>query len=191
MLTSSGRFEYAEQQISHGLRFEPLSPKIMNMAAMISFTSRRYKEAIERCLEGLESNPDSFLLRFWLGLAYLLEAKHAEAISELQGAVDASRRGVSWVVGALGHAYAVSGNQAEALRILEELLERNKREAIDLTSVAAIYAGLGDTENALTSLEKACDNRGMSGILLKVDPRFEPLHSEPRFQEVLRRMNLA
>jgi predicted Zn-dependent protease len=124
-------------------------------------------------------------------VAYLLEAKHAEAISELQTAVDLCGRGVSWVVGSLGHAYTISGNRAEALRILEELLDRAKRETIDFVSVAAIYAGLRDNENALTALEKACDNRGMSGILAKVDPRFDPLHSEPRFQQILRRMNLG
>jgi serine/threonine protein kinase/tetratricopeptide (TPR) repeat protein len=191
MLTSTGRFEEAEQQIRHGLELEPLSPILMHVAAMIAFTSRRYAEAVGRSLKGLQSDPDHFLLRFWLGVAYLLEEKHAEAISELQTAVDLCRRGVSWVVGSLGHAYAVWGNQAEALRILEELLDRAKREAIDFVSVAAIYVGLRDTENALTALEKACDNRGMSGILVKVDPRFDPLRSEPRFQQVLKRMNLA
>ncbi len=191
MLASIGRFEEAEQQIRHGMELEPLSPTLMHIAAMISFMSRRYAKTVEWSLEGLESNPDYFLLRYWLGLAYLLQVKHAEAISELQTAVDLCRREVSWVVGALGHAYAVSGNQAEALRILEELLDRAKREAIDFISVAAIYAGLGDTENALTSLERACDNRGMSGILVKEDARLDPLRSEPRFQQMLRRMNLA
>lgn len=191
MLASTGRFEEADKQIRHGMELEPLSPVLMHGAAMISFMSRRYAEAVERSLEGLESDPDYFLLRHWLGLAYLLEAKNAEAISELQTAVDLCGRGVSWAVGSLGHAYAVSGNQTEALRILEELLDRAKREAIDFISVAAIYAGLCDTGNALTSLEKACENRGMSGILVKVDPRFDALRSEPRFQQVLTRMNLA
>jgi hypothetical protein len=54
-----------------------------------------------------------------------------------------------------------------------------------------VYAILGDLENALTSLEKACDARGMAGVLANIDPRLDVLHSEPRYQQVLRRMRLA
>jgi len=191
ILASMGRLEEAELQIRNGLALEPFSPILMHVAAMICYASQRYEQAAETCREGLESNPDYFLLRFWLGLARLLQGKPAEAISELQKAVDACGREVSWVLGALGHAYAVSGNQTEALQVLEELLDRAKRGAIDYTSVGAIYTALGDTENALASLETACANRGMSGILLKVDPRFDPLRAEPRFQQVLKQMNLV
>jgi hypothetical protein len=60
-----------------------------------------------------------------------------------------------------------------------------------LLSVAVIYAGLGDREQALTFLEKACDARGMSGLLVNADPRYYALRSEPRFQQLLRRMHLA
>ena len=191
ILASMARFEEAELQIRNGLALEPVSPILMHVAAMIYYASQRYEQAAETCREGLESNPDYFLLRFWLGLARLLQNKPAEAISELQKAVDACGREVSWVVGALGHAHAVSGNRTEALQVLEELLDRAKRAAIDYTSVGAIYMALGDTENALASLETACANRGMSGILLKVDPRFDAVRSEPRFQQVLKQMNLA
>ncbi len=191
MLTSMGRFEEAEQQIRRAMELEPLSSVVMHGAAMNSLTSRRYAEAVERSLKGLENDPHYFLLRFWLGLAYLLEARYPEAIRELQTALDLGGRGVSWGVGSLGHAYAVAGDKAEARRILEELLDRAKRETIDFLSVAVIYAGLGDIEDALISLEKGCDARGMSGVLVKVDPRFDPLRSEPRFQQILRRMNLA
>ena len=191
ILTSSGRCEEAEQQIRCGMELEPLSPVIMHGAASNALVLRRCDEAIERCLRGLESDPDYFLLRLWLGVAYELEARYREAIQELQTAVDSCHRNVSWVVGALGHAYAAAGNQPEALRILEELLDRAKRETIDFTAVALIYVGMGDTENALVSLEKACDARGMSGVGMKVDPRYDALRFEPRFQRALRRMNLA
>jgi len=68
------------------------------------------------------------------------------------------------------------------VRILEELLDRAKRETIDFLSVAVIYTGLGDTANALTCLEKASEVRGSSGIQVKVDPRFDLVRSEPRFE---------
>jgi serine/threonine-protein kinase len=191
MLTSMGRFEEAEKQIRHGMELEPLSPAVMHEAAWNSLASRRYDEAVERCSKGLEIDPNYFLLRYWLGLTYVAQRKYAEAIRELQSAADLSRRGVSWVVGALGHAYAISGNTAEALRILEELKDRAERETVDFLSLAMIYAGLGDIENALLSLERSCEARGMVALFTKVDERFDPLHSEPRFQQVLKRMNLA
>jgi serine/threonine protein kinase/Flp pilus assembly protein TadD len=191
VLTSSGRFEEAEQQIRYGIELDPLSPMIMHGAAMNSLAAGRYGEAVERCLKGLESDPDYFLLRYWLGLVYQMEKRHPEAIREFETAVELCGRGVSWVVGALGGAHAAAGNRAEAMQILQELLDRAQRETIDFTSVAVIYTNLGDVGNALTSLEKACDARGMSGVLVKCDPRFVPLHGEPRFQNVLKRMNLA
>jgi serine/threonine protein kinase/tetratricopeptide (TPR) repeat protein len=191
LLTSCGRFEQAEQQIVRGMELEPLSPVVMHGAAWNSLASHRYAESVERCLKGLENDPHHFLLRVWLGMAYAAQAKYPEAIRELQMAVDLSSRGVSWVIGALGHAYAVAGNRPEALAILEDLLGRAERETIDFTSIAVIYAGLGDTDNALLYLEKACEARGMSGVLLKPDPRLDPLRSEPRFQKLLRQMNLA
>ena len=76
------------------------------------------------------------------------------------------------------------------MQILQELLDRAERGTIDFTAVAVIYMNLGDV-GRLTALETACDARGMSGVLLKSDPRFIPLHGEPRFQNVLKRMNLA
>ena len=191
ILTSSGRFEAAEQQIRYGMELEPLSPVVMHGAAWNSLSAGRYGQAIERCLKGLENDPDHFLLRFWLGLAHQMEKSYSEAIRELGIAVDLCRRDVSWVVGALGSAHAAAGNRAEAMQILQELLDRAERGTIDFMAVAVIYVNLGDVENALTALEKACDARGMLGVLLQGDPRFISLHGEPRFQNVLKRMNLA
>lgn len=191
VLTSTGRFQDAEQQIRRGMELEPMSPAIMHGAAWNSIASGRYGQAIERCSRGLEFDPDYFLLRYWLGLAYICESRFQEAIREFETAASHCRREVSWVVGALGHAYAVAGDKEKATAVLEELRDRAKRETVDMLSVAVIYAGLGDSESTLVSLEKSVEARGMSGILTKGDPRFEALHTEPRFQAVLRRMNLA
>jgi tetratricopeptide (TPR) repeat protein len=142
-------------------------------------------------MRGLESDPDSFLLRFWLGMVYEMQSKHQEAIHEFQMATDLCHGGVSYIVGGLGHAHAIAGNRQEATRIIEELLERAKQETIDLIAVAVIYAGLAEAEQALAYLEKAVDARGMSGLLLKADPRYDKLQSHPRFQQLLWRMKLA
>lgn len=191
VLSARGRFEEAERQVLREIELEPLSPVSMHGAAMTSYLSRRYPDCMERALKGLEIDPDYFLLRFWRGLGYVALSKYPEAIQELQKAVDLCERSVSWVLGALGHAFAASGDRAAALRILEELIDRAKRESIDFIAVTVIYAGLGDTDNALSSLEKACEARGMCALFTKGDSRFDALRSDPRFQEILKRMNLA
>jgi len=190
-LTAMGRFDEAEPQIRRSVELEPLSAAVLHEAIWNSLSWRRYDEAVERSLKALEIDPNYFLVRYWLGLTYVAQKKYPEAIRELQTAVDLCRRGVSWVVGALGHAYALAGNREEALRLLEELLEREKRETIDFLSLALIYVGLGDTENALLSLEKSCEARGMVALFTKTDERYDTLRSEPRFQNVLKRVNLG
>ena len=190
ILTSLSRYEEAERQIRHALELEPLSPSIMFVAAVNSLHAHHYGEAIERCLKGLEYE-DYPLLRFWLGVAYLASGRHEDAIREHEKAVEMFSR-MSMPLGALAHSYAVSGNRGGAEKILRELLERFEREPVDLLQFTLIYLGLGDTESALAWLEKACDAKGgFLAFLIAGDPRLDPLRSEPRFQNVLKRMNLA
>jgi eukaryotic-like serine/threonine-protein kinase len=190
ILSSLSRFEEAERQIRRGLELEPLSPSLMFMAAMNSIHARRYGEAIERCLKGLESE-DYPLLRYWLGIAYLVSGRQEDAIREHEKTVAMFSR-ASMSLGALAHSYAVSGNREGAEAILRELLETYEREPVDLLQLILVYLGLGDTESALAWLEKGCDAKGgLLPVLIAGDPRLDPLRSEPRFQNVLKRMNLS
>ena len=93
--------------------------------------------------------------------------------------------------GSLGHAYAVSGNRAEATRRLQELLDKSEREVVDCTAFILIHLGLGDREQALNWTEKAIEAKGFVSVGLNGDPRFDSLRGEPRFQAVIRRMNLT
>jgi hypothetical protein len=83
----------------------------------------------------------------------------------------------------------MSGRRAEARKVLEELRERSKREYTSSYFVATIYAGLGSKDQAFARLQKAFEDRADELVFLKADPRFDPLHSDPRFQDLLRRMN--
>ncbi len=190
-LTASGRYEEAEAEIHKGMELEPLSPLIAHVWLMNTYMVRRYGKVIERAHESIPINPTFFLLRMWLGLACLQEERFDEAIEALGEAVTLSEGKISWVVGSLGHAFAVAGKRAEATRLLEELLERAVREVIDGTALLLIYLGLGDREEALRWTEKAGESKGLISVWLNGDPRFDPLRGEPRFQAVIRRMNLT
>jgi hypothetical protein len=85
----------------------------------------------------------------------------------------------------------VSGNRVKALQALSDVLELSKRRYVSPFATAVIYTGLGDKERALRWLEKAFDDRSLDMIFLKVDPRFDRLHADPRFANLLRRMGLA
>ena len=190
ILSSSGRFQEAEAMIRRGKELEPLSPLMAHAWVMNSYFSRRYCEARKRASEGIAVNPEFFLLHMWVGITCLFEQKFEEAIQALETAVQLSAGRVSWVVGSLGHAHAFAGNRTEALRLAQELLDKSQRETIDHTALAVIYAGLGDIENALHWIEKACDSLGLISVWLYADPRFDILRGEPRYQAVIRRMNL-
>ena len=89
----------------------------------------------------------------------------------------------------LGYAYAVAGRKAEAQKVLDRLNELSKQKYVPAVVRARIYAGLGEKDKAFEWLEKGYEDRSI-GTHIKVDPIFDPLRSDPRFADLLRRMNL-
>ena len=146
--------------------------------------------SIAQCKRVIDLDPNFPRAHEVLGLAYLKQGRHLEAIRELQKAVDLSFRRDRRILRSLGYGYAVSGKRSEALAVLKELEGRyEKREAIG-QDVAAVYAGLGDKDQAFTWLEK--DFQARSGLLawIRWTPPFDSFRSEPRFADLLRRMGL-
>jgi hypothetical protein len=94
------------------------------------------------------------------------------------------------LIAALGHAYALSGERGKATQTLNELRELSKRRDISPCLTALIYLGLGDQDQAFAWLDKASQDRSSLLIWLKVEPLFDPLRDDPRFQDLLRRVGL-
>ena len=118
------------------------------------------------------------------------QGKYEDAIAEYKQVMNLMGR-TSQMLGELGSAYAVSGQRAEALKLLEELKEMSANRYVSPLDFAFIYTGLGDKEQALAYLEKAYQERSTWLMWINVDPHFDPLRSDPRFTDLLRRMNLA
>ncbi len=191
VLMSRAREQEAERQVGRAMELEPLSAVVLHAAALTSVMARRYREAEEWCLRGIEYDPANYMPRVWLGLLYQCQEKNAEAILVYEKARELSG-GVSFAVGALGHAQAVIGNRDAASRLLNQLIEGSEREHINYYQIALIYAGLRDQDNALLWLEKACEARdAFLPLIVKVDPRMHQLHGQERYENVLRRLNLA
>ncbi len=123
-----------------------------------------------------------------LGSVYVQKGMYQEAIAEFKKAALLGSGPLA--LARLGHAYAISGKRGEAIKVLNELKELSKRRYVSPFDTALIYTGLGDKDNALESLEKAYEDRAFDLALLKVEPMLDGLRSDPRFQDLMRRLGL-
>ena len=112
---------------------------------------------------------------------------YAEAINEYQTAISLNGETTGGLID-LGYAYAMSGKRAEALAILNKL--KTSKGYVSPGGLATLYAGLGDKEAAFQSLERAYSAHDIRLLSLKFDPHYDSLRSDPRFQELLRRVGL-
>jgi Flp pilus assembly protein TadD len=132
-------------------------------------------------------DPNFARVHSYLGWAYLQRGMHAESISELQRARELFGDNPARLT-ELAHAYAVAGRTRDARNALEELNRLSKHTYIESDLMAHVYAGLGETGQALDWLEKGFEERAVKLVLLKVDPRFDSVRSHPRFSDLVRRI---
>jgi DNA-binding winged helix-turn-helix (wHTH) protein/TolB-like protein/Flp pilus assembly protein TadD len=148
----------------------------------------QYDWALDLINRKLETRPDAPPLHVWRGLVYEQQGRRGEALEEFQKAISLSD-GIDGL-GSLGHAYAVSGKLEDAKNTLRKLDELSKHKYVSPFQRAVIYAGLGQNDQAFSELEKAYDERSLSPVVLRCDPRLNGLRSEPRFRDFMRRVGL-
>jgi DNA-binding winged helix-turn-helix (wHTH) protein/TolB-like protein len=166
---------------------DPLSLIVSSNAGLVFLLAGRSEQAIETLDKALEIDPTFPRAHFRLGNVYEQEGMLAKAISEFEAAVRLSGGDCSYL-GALGHAYATAGNAQQAIKILEVLKKRSRRQYVPAYAIALIYAGLNEKDAAFEWLEKAYNDRSASMALLKVDPALNILHSDARFTQLTRRI---
>ncbi len=189
-LLGQGRFDEALIETRRAQALDPLSLIVNASIGWSLYCRRRYDEAIDQSQETLKLDPDFGMARIGLGLAYIQKSKYDEAVTVLQGARDL------WsvnprVMSSLGCAYALSGNRVAAEQILEDLKRASQEDAFPPLAMATIYVGLGQRDLALEWLEKAVEQPGEHQFWFAANPLFDPLRSDPRFDELLERMNLT
>jgi len=187
-LVAVERFDEAIAEAKRTEELEPLSFVSSSHLGWIYYLSGKNDEAIEQCKKILELDPSSFPARRYLGLAYEAKGMYAEAIAEFQTGVKIS--GSPLMLALLGHAYAASGKKAEAQQVLTDLQQLQDQRYVSPYTVAAIYAGLGDKEQAFKWLDTAVESRDIWLMNLKVDPVFAKLRSERKFTDILARIRL-
>jgi DNA-binding winged helix-turn-helix (wHTH) protein/TolB-like protein/Tfp pilus assembly protein PilF len=187
-LVAVERFDEAIAEAKRTEELEPLSFVASSHLGWIYYLSGKNDEAIEQCRKILELDPSSFPARRYLGLAYEAKGMYPEAISEFQTGVKLS--GSPLMLALLGHAYAVAGKKAEAQQVLNDLQQLQEQRYVSPYTVAAIYAWLGDQEQALKWLDRAVEERDIWLMNLKVDPVFAKLRSQRKFTDILARIRL-
>lgn len=187
-LVAVERFDEAIAEAKRTEELEPLSFVASSHLGWIYYLAGQNDNAIEQCRKILERDPSSFPARRYLGLAYEAKGMYTEAIAEFQTGVKLS--GSPLMLALLGHAYAASGKTEEAKQVLAELQQVQAQRYVSPYTVAAIYAGLDDQEQAFKWLEAAVEERDIWLMNLKVDPVFAKLRSDRRFTDILARIRL-
>ena len=189
-LVAMGRFDEALAAARRAQDLDPLSLVISSDFAVIFRLLRRFDEAIEQCRKTLALDPNFEMPHTQLGLTYSHKLMYPEAIAEFQTALKL-QQGHWQPLAYLGYTYAISGNRTEAQKILDDLTEQSKRGYFPSLAIAWVYVGLEDKDQAFEWLSRAVEERGLPLLFLKINPLSDPLRSDPRFTDLLRRMNLA
>ncbi|HLN97062.1 MAG TPA: winged helix-turn-helix domain-containing protein [Pyrinomonadaceae bacterium] len=191
-LSLMGRSNEAIAERKRALELEPLSLVINFELGLAFYYARDYDRAIEQFQKTLELDQSFPPAYNFLPAVYEQNGMYSEAIAEF-------KKGIPLVAGSegtlakagLGHVYAVTGKKGDARTLIDELKQLSAKEYLPATSVALIYAGLDEKDQAFAWLDKGYEERAFQMQWIKLDPRWDSLRSDPRFKDLMRRMGFA
>jgi len=179
------------EEIKRAQQLDPLTPLTDTYLAHYYYVRRHYDEAVSECRKVFQMDSNFYLAHSVLGLVYEQQGNLMEAIAEFNVAKQLDPE-QPFTLGHLGHAYAISGHRDKAQEMIEEIERRTKLSYnVDPFAVAMIYVGLGEKDEAFAWLEKAYQERSESLLYYKDTPLLDSVRSDPRFTNLLRRMNLS
>jgi len=190
-LSRMARHEEAIRAAHRAQEIDPVSLRAKSHVALAFYRAGQYDDAIKQSQNTLELNPDLFTAHVIFGLSLVQKRMYGEAIAELQKARVVTGNSPD-SVGLLGYGYGMAGLKREARDALKELdqLSRHNRYVSPFCKVM-VYIGLGEKDRAFEWLERAYEERIWHLGVLAADPMFDPLRSDPRFRNLVRRMNLT
>ena len=166
--------------MNYAIELDPLSIKTRVVAAYVTWASGQYDLAIKQ----FSSMGDDF----GLGWAYREKKMYPEAIAALERGLSRSGRHDVYL-GTLAGVYGLAGRRGEALKLIDELKARARQHHITGFLFAQAYTGLGEKDEAMAWLDRAYEEHDQDMVDIKAYPGWDTLHSEPRFQALVRRIN--
>ena len=188
-LTVGGRYAEAVAAARGALERNPVSASMSHTLAVQLALSRQYDAAIEECRRTLDLDPNFGLAYDVMAANFAGKGMFREALSSIQKATALSPGNVISRA-TLGYVLANLEQRQEALQILEQLAASSKQRYTPAQAFAIVYTGLGDKDQAFAWLDKAYEERSNRLAYLKVEPTWDPIRSDPRFDELLRRIGL-
>ena len=189
VLSDLGRHKEAIAEVARARELEPVFLLVRALEGMFLLNAGHDDEALAKLQKALELDPNFWITHLNLGKVYIQQRKYPEAIAEFTKAKELSH-GNSEAIASVGYAAALAGDKAKARAVLDELKVLSGQHYIPPCNVALVYNGLGEQSEALTGLEKGCEERDVRLTLLKVDPRWDSFRSNPRFIAILKRIGL-
>ena len=188
LLSNQGRHEEALREAERGLELEPFNLRFNALTGQFLVHAGRAADAITRLQTTIALDPNNFLAHMFIATAYIDKEMYAEAIAESRTAVEKTRRRISHVLAILGYALAKSGDVVQARAVLDELVTASQSRYVSPYAVALLYNALGERDETFAWLERGFVARDHKMNLLKVDPKWNNLHGDPRFQDLVRRI---
>jgi serine/threonine protein kinase/tetratricopeptide (TPR) repeat protein len=186
LLSTTGRHAEGLAEIKRARELDPLSPIINATEGLNLINAGQTDEALATFQKTFELAPNFWLAHMFASSAYIEKGMYPEAIAEARKARELSAS--SQPIAYLGYALAKSGKQAEARGLLEELLKLSTQRYVPPYHIALIYNGLGARDETLAWLERGFEQRDPKMVFLKVEPKWNNLRADPRFQDLLRRV---
>ncbi len=188
-LSSLGRSAEALEVAKSALDLDPASPAVSHSLAVQLYLARKFDRAIEQAHNTLEMDANFAISYAVMGEAYLSKGMYQEGLPALEKYSALSHTSAT-ALALLGYSQARLGERKEALQMIEELKAASKQRFVPALFIALVYAGLEDKDQAFTWLQKAHEERFNRLAYLKVEALWDPLRSDPRFADLLRRVGI-
>jgi TolB-like protein len=184
-LERMGRLPEAISELQLALQLDPISSRAYHNTAFGYYYARQYDQALLQMQHASALHHEPAELIFPVAVIYVEKGMYEEAIQQFQKLGDQPH-----ALGHMGNAYARMGREAEARKMISELQKHVQNTGVGRYEIALVYAGLGEKDEAFAWLEKSFAARDKGLTYLKIDPCLDPLRSDPRFQDLVRRVGL-
>jgi adenylate cyclase len=186
-LMTMGHLDEAIKEAKAAQELDPLSPQIHAYAGILHFCARHYDSAFEEFDRSLELDPNSVAAHEYRCYVYLLKSMFEEALTEMQLVLQFFHMSTANVRAFAGAVYAMAGRIEEAKRIIRECEEKSAHEYVDPKWLVWAHSRLGNKDRAFGWLEKAFEAHRFTPFEVKLDPRFDGITSDPRFDELMKK----